>query len=190
MFRHLLAFALLPVISSCVAPRSPAPAPAPRPAAAAPAPAPRPAPAPSVPSRYQGEWSSVDIGPEEWRYARENGVSYARLMAPRGDGQAAGADLARIGCQPAGISLSRPMADPPRSGTTLVNIRTSFGERAIPHRSETSGDRIIIMLDARDPLWDQIMFSRGRFVIEVPGLAPLIAPTHSDLSRVIEDCRR
>jgi hypothetical protein len=48
---------------------------------------------------------------------------------------------------------------------------------------------IVATLPARDSLLDAIAFSRGRFMVEVQGLAPVYAPSWPELSRVIEDCR-
>jgi hypothetical protein len=44
-------------------------------------------------------------------------------------------------------------------------------------------------LAANDPLLDAMVFSRGRFSIEVTGLPRLIIPTWPEPARVIEDCR-
>jgi hypothetical protein len=47
----------------------------------------------------------------------------------------------------------------------------------------------LVQLQARDPLLDQIAFSRGRFTIEAPGAAMLVIPAWPEAARVIEDCR-
>ncbi len=46
-----------------------------------------------------------------------------------------------------------------------------------------------IRLAARDAILDAMAFSRGRFAIEVAGLAPVYAPSWPEVARVIEDCR-
>jgi hypothetical protein len=48
---------------------------------------------------------------------------------------------------------------------------------------------VILRLDPADPLLDAIALSKGRFAVEVEGLAPLYLPTWAEVSRVIEDCR-
>jgi hypothetical protein len=46
-----------------------------------------------------------------------------------------------------------------------------------------------ISMSPNDPLLDAIAFSRGRFVIEQSGRAPLVLPPHAEIGRVIENCR-
>jgi hypothetical protein len=36
---------------------------------------------------------------------------------------------------------------------------------------------------------DAMVFSRGRFVVDRAGAAPLVVPPYAELGRVIEDCR-
>jgi hypothetical protein len=44
-------------------------------------------------------------------------------------------------------------------------------------------------LPANDRFLDEIVFSRGRFTVEVPGLPMLVLPAWAEPARVIEDCR-
>jgi len=46
-----------------------------------------------------------------------------------------------------------------------------------------------VALSARDPLFDAIAFSRGRFVVTGTGVSPLIIPAWPEAARSIEDCR-
>ena len=48
---------------------------------------------------------------------------------------------------------------------------------------------LAVDLPAHDSLLDAIAFSRGRFMIEVMGEAPLFLPAWPEISRVIDDCR-
>jgi hypothetical protein len=183
MLRAIIAFSTLPLITSCVAPSGPPPAP--RPAAPVVAATPTPAVATPAPTpsgqRYTGDWSVADLGPEEWRYEAMTSGSRAALAA--GNGSA----IAAIGCQAGTISLSRP-GNRTASGQTMT-IRTSFAERSLPIRADISSNNLVVTLDARDPLWDQIIYSRGRFLIEASGVAPLIAPVRPEIGRVVENCR-
>ena len=36
---------------------------------------------------------------------------------------------------------------------------------------------------------DAMVFSRGRFVVERTGAAPLVVPPYAEIGRVVEDCR-
>jgi len=61
-----------------------------------------------------------------------------------------------------------------------IAIRTSFGERTITASP----------LPAVDPLFDQMAFSRGRFLVRAAGVPDLVLPTWPEPARVIEECRR
>lgn len=71
-----------------------------------------------------------------------------------------------------------------------VTVRSTFGLRTLSSDPAVAKPGwIALRLAARDPLLDQIAFSRGRFTIEVAGSAPLYLPSWPEISRVIEDCR-
>ncbi|MBX9727978.1 MAG: hypothetical protein K2X31_03625 [Sphingopyxis sp.] len=180
-----LALIALPFLASCVAPRASAPAPVstPAPAVAAPVPGPAaPAPRPTANDRYQGDWSVADLGPGEWRYRREGAASAAHF------GLANEGAEATIRCEGGMVTLSR-MGVIPADMAAFINVRTSFAERQLPIRSASRGWLTAAPLAARDPLWDQIIYSRGRFLIEATRNEPMLVPTRSDVARVIEDCR-
>lgn len=181
MMRRLPLFIILPLLASCVAPSGPvAPTPAPRPA-------PRPAPvapaAPAVVDRYAGDWSVADLPPGEWRYSSDGRSSIARFTAGNGPVQAS------ISCTGGQVTLARSGIIP-ADMAVMFNIRTSFAERQLPIHVDVSGRMLTTTLPGRDPLWDQIIYSRGRFLIEATRQAPLLVPTRSDIARVVEDCRR
>lgn len=187
MSRLRPAFALiaLPLLASCVAPRgvAPAPAPAAPPPVAAPAPIPaHPAPRPTVNDRYQGDWSVADLGPGEWRYRREGAASVAHF------GLTNEGTEAMIRCEGGQVTLSRMGVIPADMGA-FINVRNSFAERQLPIRSASRGWLTAAPLPASDPLWDQIIYSRGRFLIEATRNEPMLVPTRPEVARVIEDCR-
>lgn len=187
MSRLRPAFALiaLPLLASCVAPRgaTPAPAPSAPSSAAAPAPAPaHPVPRPTANDRYQGDWSVADLGPGDWRYRREGAASAAHF------GLANEGTQAMIRCEGGMVTLSR-MGVIPADIAAFINVRSSFSERQLPIRSAAGGWLTAVELPASDPLWDQIIYSRGRFLIEATRNEPKLVPTRPDVARVIEDCR-
>ena len=65
------------------------------------------------------------------------------------------------------------------SGAPVV-VRTTSAERTLPYTAT---------LGARDPLLDDIAFSRGRISVEVAGALRLIVPSWPESARAIEDCR-
>lgn len=163
---------LAPLVAGCVAPRSPAPVPP-----TAPSPTPRPAPA-TVADRYQGDWGVADLTPGEWRYV----AGTARF----GSGDA---PVARLSCEGGAVTIARSGLIP-QDIAAFVTIRTSFGERRLPlQRADQSARLLMTRLPASDPLFDQIIYSRGRFVIETTMQPPLILPTRPEVARVVEDCR-
>lgn len=180
MLRYMLPFTLLPILASCVGPQTPPPVAAP--ATTAPVTRPRPAPAPSsvVNDHYAGDWSVDDASPGEWRYAASSHATTARF--------ASGGEGVAIACEGRQLILAR--SGQSRDGA-MFTLKTSFGLRRLPTVTGMAGNQPVLTatLPARDPLWDQIVYSRGRFLIETTGLRPLIVPVTSEVSRVVEDCR-
>lgn len=180
---RILPWLILPVLASCVAPRQvPPPAAPPAPPPQAPA---APTPPPAAPAeRYSGDWSVADATPGDWRYAAgPGGSSLARFAAPDGS------VLAELACSGGTLSLSRSGVIPQDIGA-FINVRSSFAERRLPVQSASqSSRRLTTRLPATDPLWDQLIYSRGRFVIEATMQAPIILPNRAEVARVIEDCR-
>ncbi len=188
MPRYTLSLITLPLLASCVAPQL---APSGQgPVVAVPAPPRGPqTPAPPAPpalganDRFVGDWSVADLTPGEWQRLAPATPGGAPVATFNANGQA----LAAIGCSNGSITLGRFGAVP--VGTALgMTVRTSFALRELPVR--VANDRTIYAtLDARDPLWDQIIYSRGRFVVETTGMNPLLIPTRPEIARMVEDCR-
>ena len=158
----MVALTLLP---GCV-PRRPAPAPVPPPA---------PAPAPPPPAPVVG-WEEAPLSAGDWTYRDEGGISWAGYGLPQ-------QPVFVIRCERSReISLVHESA----TGNAII-IRTSFGERRLPATSVAEG--LIARLPAADPRLDDILFSRGRFAVEVEGEERLILPAWPEPARVVEDCR-
>lgn len=121
-----------------------------------------------------------DASPGEWRYAASSHATTARFGS--------GGEGVAIACEGRQLILAR--SGQSRDGA-MFTLKTSFGLRRLPIVAGTSGSQAVLTaaLPARDPLWDQIAYSRGRFLIETTGLRPLIVPVASEISRVVEDCR-
>ena len=167
---------LLLALASCVAPQRAVPPPV----AAPPVDAPRPA-AP-VADRYEGDWSTADLPPGEWMYSRTPRASFALFGVDRGGA------LAMIECQGRAIRIGR--AGTLAAGTRgIMRVRTSYAERQLPLHNDVDARMVVTSLDGRDPLFDQISYSRGRFVIETSNQQPLLVPVRPEVQRVVEDCR-
>ena len=158
------------MIASC-APRA-AP-----PAALPPPPALRPSPPPAAaPQAAPVAWQEGPLAPGDWGYDVESGVAQATFASP-------GAPLFALRCDPGGqIRIFRPGV--PGGPITIV---TSFGERRLP--GSGNADQAQATLPAADPLFDQMAFSRGRFLVRTAGGSDLVLPAWPEPARLIERCR-
>lgn len=173
----LLAVAMLAALTaSCSEQRIiPRPTPTPTPTAM-----PRvvPPPAPPPPQRPTAlDWREAPITPGDWSWGMEGAASVARF---------AGATLV-LRCDRASGMITLARAGEAASAEPMT-ITTTSAARTLSAAPQ-SGPAIAVTLAARDPLIDAMVFSRGRFVVDTPGLAPLYVPSWPELSRVAEDCR-
>lgn len=126
-------------------------------------PTPTPAPVPAAGS----DWRDWPVTPGNWSYRREAAGSVAIYGV--------GAGLFSIRCDSAGGRLILT-----RTGVTApLTLRTSSTERTV-----------VGPLPASDQLLDAMGYSRGRFIVETPGMSPLVIPAWPEVLRVAEDCRR
>lgn len=170
-----LALSLLAAACTPAAPPAPAPAPAPVPVA--------PPPPPVVQSPYVGDWRDWPVTPGTWVY-RQDGRGSIALFGPAGQDALFTIRCDRIGRR---IFLSRAGAAP---GNVPMTIRTSSTLRALT--AQPAGGTPAYMaseLATTDLLLDAMAFSRGRFIVEMPPMPPLVVPAWSEVPRVIEDCR-
>ena len=178
MRRFLVSTALLLIVGSCVAPPRPAPAP-PRPIPTyVPAPTPSPTPTPLA-----SDWRDWPVTPGDWVYRRDTRGSIAFYGVP-------GSDAAlTLRCDRAAAQLYLSKRDATGTGTAIT-IRTSSTLRTLAAQP-TGGTQpyVAVALAPRDTLLDAIAFSRGRFIVEQAGQAPLVVPSWAEFGRVVEDCR-
>lgn len=166
-------------LASCVGAPQKAPPPAPQPAPPPPPPpAPEPAPTPA------GDWQDRPLSSGDWFYRPENTGSVALFGPPSSDAALS------IRCELAThqIRVARPGAMPTATGQ--MRVSTTFGTAQWPASNVPAAKpQVVALRSAQDAVLDQIAFSRGRFMIEAPGVAPLIVPAWAEVARVIEDCR-
>ena len=170
---------LLVLLGSCVGPAQRAPAPAPTPA---PRPAPAPPPiAPATPAPVATEWHNRPTTPGTWTYRTEPTGSVASF------GPGATAPHLAVRCDRA---TSRIAVVRMGTGQGAMTLRTSYGAVLWPTTSVAAPQsQVQAVRAASDVTLDQIAYSRGKFAVEVQGLAPLILPAWAEVARVIEDCR-
>jgi hypothetical protein len=175
MKHRLLPITLL--IAGCVAEQpKPAPRPGPAPAPVRPAP-PVARPAPSPPPV---QWQDLPVTPGSWSY--DGGAQQAQ--ASFGAGQPS--FIMRCDLRVRQIQMLRP-------GITTghaMTVQTSESRRTLP-LSVTADPSATpyVSLNAQDPMFDSMIFSRGHFSVEVPGLAMLVIPAWPEPARVVEECR-
>lgn len=174
----LLPLLLLPVLllAACQA------VPPPAPPTALPSPPP-PAPraeiaAPPAPA----DWRDAPQTPGTWRWRMEGDRSLAEY-APY-----AGAPIARLTCDPLGQATIL-WRNWPATGPMPLTVTTTGAKRMMT-ASPTAAGGVQVSLRPIDPLLDEMAFSRGRFMLEMPGAPTLYLPAWPELSRVIEDCRQ
>lgn len=141
---------------------------------------PAPAPVAAIPP---ANWIDAPRTPGDWRY----GTSGTTTMATyRGDD---GTVRLSVACDLAArqVRISRPGN---ATSALPMQIFTETENRTL-NAAPAAGDtpQLVATLAPRDPLLDAMAFSRGRFSVDVPGLAPLYLPSWVEVSRVIEDCR-
>jgi hypothetical protein len=162
------------MVAACVPRRHPPP-----PAPAPPVQQPRPAPLPPPPPP-RADWRDLPLTPGTWIY-RPGETSQALYGAPNSEAQfAVRCDRAR-----GQVSLWREG----RAAGTMT-VRTTGQSRTLPMSVQAEPLQYVwAALPANDRFLDEIVFSRGRFTVEVPGLPMLVLPAWAEPARVIEDCR-
>jgi len=165
----------LAVLGAC-APRAVPPAASPPEPARTAAPPPRPAPLPAA------DWRDVPLTSGVWRWSQTGQQSAASFAAT---GQP---PLVQIVCTAPGtvqLILAGTAAAPvPLGVTTSAGTFALMSDAPVP-----DAGTIGVTLPARAPVLDAMAVSRGRFVIEAVGSAPVYLPSWPETARVIEDCR-
>lgn len=174
-----LGAAALLMAGSCTAPVIPPPVPQAQPVAARTRPA-ATASAPYAIRTPQVGWQDLPITPGEWHWFREGSTSTARF-------DTAGQTRALLSCRSGRITLERSGNADPAIAAPSVVVRTTSAVR--PGAGVARAGWTSMTLAADDPVLDAIAFSRGRFAIEVQGMAPLPLPSWPEVARVIDDCR-
>ena len=174
--RRLISSALaLAALASCIGP------PAPRPAAPVPVPRPTTLPPAPAPAPLAADWRDWPLTPGDWVYRQDGRGSIALFGRPGAD-----ADLTlRCDRNERAVYLSRAGV-----GGNAFTVRTTSLTRALTAQP-TGGTPAYVAtrIGATDSLLDGMGFSRGRFTVEAPGMAPLVVPAWAEVLRITEDCR-
>jgi hypothetical protein len=131
------------------------------------------------PAATATDWANAPLTPGGWVYHRT--ASNARSRATFGP---RGAPLFEVACTNQGnIALFRHGA-----GAGSITVRTSATMKQMAGNALSAGLSVPVAKD--DAILDAMAFSRGRYAIEAPRVAPLVVPAWPELARVVEDCRR
>jgi len=160
-------------LGACTVPAPPPPAPAPVVQVARPAPPPVAQPL---------DWQSAPLADGHWQLDTAHNPAQARFAAP--------SQQVTVQCSADRRYLQITLhASHHVPLTPTLAITTSRSQRVLD-ASPLEGSRLLVNLPAGDKLLDAIAFSRGRWMVEVPGLAPLILPATPEFGRVVDDCRQ
>ena len=163
----------LAALAGCTAVPTPKPA-------AAPALRPIPSYAPPPPKPLASDWRDWPYTPGDWSYARDTRGSTASF------GASGAAPVFTIRCDLTAnvVQIARAAV---ASAPGAMTIRTSTALRTLT--VQPSGGALAVSLAPRDGLLEAMGFSRGRFVVELPGQPTLVLPSWAEIERVTEDCR-
>ena len=154
--------------AACVpraAPPAPQPAPPPQPVT--------PPPPPPVAAPAPVAWQDGPLAAGDWSYSATGAAPQASFGRP-------GLLLFALRCDGGGrIGILRP-----GGAAGPITIDTGLGARTLP----AGDDPEAAAPAASDPLFDQIAFSRGRFLVRAAD-GDLVVPSWPEPARLIEDCR-
>lgn len=175
------AIVLLPILAlaACVsAPPKQPPAPPP----ARPVPPPPPPPAPALPA----DWQDWPFSAGDWSLRQDESGS-AALFGAAG----APSDFA-IRCVAATRTVQLARAGELTQGLTgRMTIRATDATRSFPVTATgETPPTLAAQVPANDSHLDAIAFSRGKFLVSIPGLRDLVIPSWPEFAKVVEDCRK
>ncbi|WP_216635537.1 hypothetical protein [Croceicoccus bisphenolivorans] len=161
-------------LASCV-PANPVPAPPP-------APAPAPASTPTSPPVVQAptDWLGEPLAQGDWTYVSSAAATHTLF------GPTPAQTLFTVACEPGNrqVKLWRPAA---ASGATTMTITTTEAVKTVS--AAPASGQVVATLAPHDPILDAMIFTRGRFAVQVPGTETLYLPSWPEIARVVEDCR-
>lgn len=164
-------------VAACVPKRQPPPPPP----VATPQPAPPPRPAPPPPP-VAADWRDRPLTPGAWIYRAAGDTTQALFGPASSEAQFV------LRCDRARRQVSLWRAGQGAGGPLIV--RTTGQSRSLPAAAQAGAPAYLsAVLPANDRFLDEMLFSRGRIMVETAGLAPLIIPTWPEPARVVEDCR-
>lgn len=81
------------------------------------------------------------------------------------------------------------LSKPATTAATTLNLWSSTATKSFPASFDASTARLTTQIANWDPVLDAIAYSRGRFAVAAGSQQPLVVPSWSDITRIVEDCR-
>lgn len=172
---RIFTFGLILTVAACTVPPPPAPTPPPiQPVQVV--------PPPTAAPRAVGDWTDWPLSSGDWVYRRDDRGSIAlfgvvgndALVTLRCDRALGRIFLGRAGTGPGGKMIVR-------SSSSLKEFAAVPTGGALPYLASE--------IMPTDPILDAVIYSRGRFALEVEGQLPIAIPSWAEIGRVVEDCR-
>lgn len=134
-----------------------------------------------------GDWADWPIAQGSWIYRTDARGSVAMFGQEQGDA------VVTIRCDRAQSRIYLTRADEAGSGSAgagAITIRTSSVLKTI-NASSTGGSPAYIAAEIMpaDPILDAIIYTRGRFALQVSGQQSIAVPVYAEIAKVVEDCR-
>ena len=126
-----------------------------------------------------GNWLDAPQTPGDWTYRAIGSDSFAEFRSPAGE------MVFQLNCTSDRDIFLAVAVQGLHEGSIL--IRTETQSRLLGSAAR-EGWRVAALRPA-DPLLDAMAITKGRFAMEVDGMAPLYLPAWAEVTRVIEDCR-
>lgn len=135
------------------------------------------------------DWRDVPLPAGDWIWTARAGGSVATF------GVAGQPPVAILHCDRAAgvVHIALPWDQPPTLSTAArqATITTSTSSATLPAAPLSLDGQAMLAITVRatDHLLDAMAFSRGRFRVQITGIAPIVLPSWSQVGRVVEDCR-
>ena len=151
-------------------------------ASTAQAPATSASPAPVVIQTQDDTYLDAAQSEGDWVYSDEGSERFAAFITPPD------AMVFAMVCDNGEIEILRGTAS---EGSTMrvMSVTTETVTRQLQAQEVPNRPMVTTTLDARDPLFDAMAITKGRFAVEVEGEDTLYLPAWAEVSRIIEDCR-
>jgi hypothetical protein len=138
-----------------------------------------------VPPQPEVNWIDRAATPGDWSYRQDTAGSAALFSA----GSAGTRFAIRCDRSERRIRFERAgLLDPGASARLTVMTTAGSASYALGNAGGTP-PMVAATVAATDPFLDRLVYTRGRFLVQVTGTDDLVLPGWAEVARVVEDCR-